>query len=153
MSKNFFKNIAPGTITLGPINFDLFSSNSKGGMVLFCRSGYEINERHIEVLDTRENLYFIKESDHDSYISYTFTNLRKIVNNPDIRIKDKSEILYQIGKHSIKTLLSEPDNREVFKRSEKVIDYYVDFIISSPDAAASMFALSALDAYSVCTKF
>jgi HD-GYP domain-containing protein (c-di-GMP phosphodiesterase class II) len=147
MDKQYLCGISPKTIELGPISFDLFTPSPRGGMMLFCRAGFEIVDRHKAILDRLDRPFYIKSGDKEAYADYAFDRLETIISDPRIRVKDKAEVLHQVGLRSVKQLMASPEEKKVIKQSEKVVTNYVNLILSSPDAASNLFALSSLDAY------
>lgn len=147
MNKQLLTAISPATIELGPINFDLFTPHNSGRLILFCRKGFEISERHMAILANVARPFYISGADAAAYVEYTFERLERIINNPEVRVSDKAEILHQVGKRCVGRLLKNPTNPQLAQESGRVVGHYVDLILNSPEAAANMFALSSLDAY------
>lgn len=116
-------------------------------MILFCKSGFEINDKHIGILKNVGRPMYIKSSDKGAYLDYTIQRLDKIIENPSIRIKDKAEIMHEVGKRSVHKLLQNPQDRKIVVQTTKTVDHFVDLILSSNEAASNIFSLSSYDAY------
>lgn len=157
MSKQYMTPVAAGSIELGPIQFNIYATDSRGCLVLFCRAGYEITPRLKEIMRKSKRVLYISSQDVDSYYDYAFERVERIVANQEIRVQDKAEILHGVGKRTVKLLLENPRSGQSVDRSKRVVTNYVDLILKSPEAASHLFALSAADAYTfshsvnVCT--
>lgn len=147
MQNQYLTAITPGSVELGPIPFDLYTKNTAGKMILFCRAGFEITPRQIGILHGVSRPFFIKSSDADAYADYAFTRLESIIGDTRMRISEKAEILHKVGKRSIRKLLEDPQSPAAVKQSEVVIGQYVELLLTSREAAPNLFALSAMDAY------
>ena len=156
VNKQYLASIAPASVELGPIPFDLYTPLGNR-MVLFCRAGFSITEHHKEILERIDRPFYIRSDDMADYVDYTFERLERIVSSPDIRASDKAEIVHRVGKRAVHKLMENPRSGEVIMDSKKVVENYVELILRSTEAASHLFALSALDSYifshsvNVCT--
>jgi putative nucleotidyltransferase with HDIG domain len=147
MSTQTLIPVAAASIERGPIPFELYTSGTNGRLVLFARPGLEITDHHLELLKASGRTYFIRTGDFAAYTEYAFNKLGSIVKNPNIRVEDKTRILHEVGKRSVKKLLDDPMSDESHQEASTVIEHYVSILIDTPDAAPNLFALSAMDAY------
>jgi HD-GYP domain-containing protein (c-di-GMP phosphodiesterase class II) len=139
--------IAAGSIELGTIPFNLYAPDHKGRLVLFCKSGHPITEKHFEVLGCRDRGFYIGGDDYEAYLDYAHKRLDKIIKDPEIRISDKANITHGIAKRTVRKLLDNPSNAVSLQESNKVVDTFRDLILFSPEAASSLFNFSSLDPY------
>jgi len=156
-NKQFMIDIAAGSIELGPLPFDLYAPDHSGRLVLFCREGYPITERHMDVLSRRDRNFYICSDDQGAYVEYAAKRIGSIISDPSIRVSDKASIVHSVGKRTVRNLLDSPRSGQRLDQSDNVVSNYVDLILSSPDAAGDLFALTSHDSYSfshainVCT--
>jgi len=157
LSKQYMSTIAAGSIELGPLPFDLYSPDKDGWLILFCRKGFSITEKHMELLSRRDRRFYIPSSSREAYIEYASERLERIISSPTIRSSDKAKIVYGVGRRVVEQLMNDPRSGETIKRSKRYVENQVAMIFSSPEAAANMFAISAYDSYTfshsvnVCT--
>lgn len=141
------KQIPAKTIAPGPVSFDLYFKNERGELVLFCKSGYEITPGHKKILETADRTFYVKIEDHKAFLDYSMKRLSSIINDPDIRVKEKVQLLHAAGLRCAEKLFEDPRNGKVAKQSEKIIFGYIDLILDSTEAVAHLFAISSLDNY------
>jgi len=157
MAKGHFTIIAAGSIDSGPVPFDIYTKNKHDQMILYLRKGLSYTEDRKEILRTLGRTFYITHEDHNAYLDYASERLDRIIKNPSIRVSDKARIVYGVGRRVVEQLMSDPRSGETIKRSKRYVENQVAMIFSSPEAASSMFAISAFDSYTfshsvnVCT--
>lgn len=157
MQKQYMRVIAAESVELGPIPFDLYAQGPDGRPVLFCRAGYPVTSTHKKRLKQSTRIFYIGADDESTYLDYAFERIEKIVANPEIRLDDKSKIVHEVGRRTVHRLLENPRSGANVADSRRVVDNYIELVIRSPEAAANLFALSSIDAYTfshslnVCT--
>lgn len=156
MEKQFLTVIAPGSISKGPIPFDLYTPLG-GRLILFCRAGFSITDHHKQILDRVGRPFYISSDQMDSYVDYTFEKIEEIIASSEIRACDKAQIVHRVGKRTVHKLMDNPRSGRIVGQTGRVVENYVELILGSDEAASHLFALSALDAYifshsvNVCT--
>lgn len=149
-------SIAANSIELGPIPFNLYAPE-RGRLILFCRSGFPITERHQKLLKSSARVFYVGNDEMDSYLDYAFERLERIIGHPDIQVSDKSKIVHGVGKRTVKRLMEDPRSGEVITHSKKVVESYIELVLQSKEAAGHLLALSSTDSYTfshsinVCT--
>jgi putative nucleotidyltransferase with HDIG domain len=139
--------VAPETIELGPLSFDLYAAAEKEQPVLFCRCGYEITPHHKEILETANLSYFIKRDEEEAYADYAFEHLGMIVRDDRLTLDERTEILHHVGLRVVKQFMHDPANKIAFRKAETVVEHYMDMVLHSSRAAANLFALTSQDPY------
>jgi hypothetical protein len=78
VSKQYMTPVAAGSIELGPVQFNIYATDTRGCLVLFCRAGYEITPRLKEIMRTTSRVLYISGQDMDSYYDYAFERVESI---------------------------------------------------------------------------
>ena len=90
---------------------------------------------------------YIDSSDEDQYRDYIEHNLDKIVADESMESQKKAEIVYSSTTHLIKRLLESPWMHDGIRRSEKVVESTVGFILRDETAFKSFLAVRSYDYY------
>ena len=149
--------VAAGSIELGLIPFNLFVPTKRGRLVLFCRAGFPVTEKHMFILRNNDRSIYISGDDYESYIGYASKRIREIIDDRRIRVDDKAGIVHGIARRAIKKVLEKPQSKESIGEAREVVDVFLDLIRLSPEAAGHLLALSSLNPYefshsiNVCT--
>ena len=157
MTTKLFTTVASASVEVGPIPFDIYTKDRNQRLVLFCRSGYPITPARKKILKEADKTFYISTDDMDNYLDYAFDRIERIVKSPELRTDEKSQIVYSVGKRIVKQLLDEPRSGQVMARSKQFVESHTRLVLSSPNAASHMFALSSVDSYTyshsinVCT--
>jgi HD-GYP domain-containing protein (c-di-GMP phosphodiesterase class II) len=149
LSKIVLTTISGGSMELGDIPFNLYAKGNTGGMVLFCRSGFAITQRHMEALRRSDRVFYISSADVDNYLDYAFDRIEKIVGSETIPAGEKARIVRGVGKRLVRKLLDDPRSGETVDHSGRFVDSQIELVLGSPDAAVHLFALSSADPYSL----
>jgi putative nucleotidyltransferase with HDIG domain len=139
------------------IDFDLFMK-VRNKLVLYRNKNLTITGDDIEKLKSNkvETLY-IKKTDRKKYREYVEKNLEKIIKDPNIDTKVKASYLYESAVNVVEDVFNHPRSGETIKRSKKIVNHTVDFILSGPDAFVNLLQIRAHDYYTfthsvnVCT--
>ncbi len=130
----------------------------KNRLVLYRDQNIVITGKDIENLKANgvENLY-IKKEDRKKYREYLEKNLEGILKNPEVDLSVKATYLYESAVNVVEDIFKHPKRGEIIKRSKKVVNHTVDFILSGPDAFVNLLQIRAHDYYTfthsvnVCT--
>jgi len=90
---------------------------------------------------------YVESSDHDNYREYIEANLDKILADDSIGLQKKTEIVYSSAAHLIKRLLESPWMHDGIRRTGKLVENTVDFILRDPAAFNSFLAVRSHDYY------
>lgn len=139
------------------VNFNLYIK-VKNRLVLYRDQNIVITGKDIENLKANgvENLY-IKKEDRKKYREYLEKNLEGILKNPEVDLSVKATYLYESAVNVVEDIFKHPKRGEIIKRSKKVVNHTVDFILSGPDAFVNLLQIRAHDYYTfthsvnVCT--
>ena len=149
--------VAAGSIELGLIPFNLFVPTKRGRLVLFCRAGFPVTEKHLFILRNNDRSIYISGDDYEVYIGYASKRIKEIIDDRRIRVADKAGIVHGIARRAIKKVLEKPHSEESVGQAKEVVDVFIDLIKTSPEAAGHLLALSSLNPYefshsiNVCT--
>jgi putative nucleotidyltransferase with HDIG domain len=147
LAQRFARTISADSIEAGVVPFDLYATDRDNRLVLFCRAGFEITDRHKEMLKGTDRIFYISSDDLDRYYDYAFERIGRIINNWRISDEEKAKIVHGVGKRAVRRLLSEPRNSEAIHHSQRFIESHAALILSSANAAGSLFAISSTDSY------
>lgn len=139
--------IAPGSIELGIIPFDLYTTDQRGHLVLFCRTGYQITEHRLEILRSQERLFYIDGSELDHYLDYAKARIAMIASSTSIPLGDKVRIVHGAGRRTVADLLKHPASKEILDASTAFIESHARILSVSSEALIRMFLLSSSDHY------
>ena len=139
------------------VDFDLFMK-VKNKLVLYRNKNLTITSEDINKLkDNKVEVLYIKKSDKKKYREYIEKNLEKILENPEIDTKIKASYLYESAVNVVEDVFKHPRSGETIKRSKKIVNHTVDFVLSGPDAFINLLQIRAHDYYTfthsvnVCT--
>jgi HD-GYP domain-containing protein (c-di-GMP phosphodiesterase class II) len=149
MRSRTLRSIAPGSIELGSITFNLYASDSRGGAVLFCRQGFEITQKHKEVLQRSGRVFYVSDDSIDLYFDYAFERIDRIVAAEEIRDHEKAQIIRGVGMKILKDMMQDPRSKPALERSRKYVTTKVHLILNSPEVTNHLFALSAVEGYAL----
>ncbi len=139
------------------VNFNLYMK-VKNRLVLYRDKNIVITGKDIENLKANgvESLY-IKKEDRKKYREYLEKNLEGILKNPEVELSVKATYLYESAVNVVEDIFKHPKRGEIIKRSKKIVNHTVDFILSGPDAFVNLLQIRAHDYYTfthsvnVCT--
>jgi putative nucleotidyltransferase with HDIG domain len=141
--------VTGATIELGPIPFDLYAGDSRGGVLLFCRRGFEITPRHKDALDRSGRIFYVANDSMDLYFDYAFDRLARIVESLDIRPIEKARIMRGVGMRIVRRLMEDPRSSDAMERGGKFIEAQVELILGSREVTNHLFALAAAAGYTL----
>jgi HD-GYP domain-containing protein (c-di-GMP phosphodiesterase class II) len=149
MTGRTLRSIAPGSIELGSITFNLYASDARGGAVLFCRQGFEITQRHKEVLQRSGRVFYVSDDSMDLYFDYAFERIDRIIAGKEVRDQDKAQIVRGVGMKILKDMMQDPRSKTALKRSGEYVTTKVQLVLHSPEVTNHLFALSAVEGYAL----
>jgi putative nucleotidyltransferase with HDIG domain len=99
------------------------------------------------LLDHEVKEVYIDSGDEDNYREYIEANLGEILADDTIKMEKKTEIVYSSATHLIKQLMDSPWVREGVRRTGKLVENTVDFILRDSAAFKSFLAVRSHDYY------
>jgi putative nucleotidyltransferase with HDIG domain len=99
------------------------------------------------LLENEVKQIYINSSDEENYQDYIEANLDKILSDDGIELEKKTEIVYSSATHLIKRLLDSPWMRDGVRRTGKLVENTVDFILRDQAAFSSFLAVRSHDYY------
>ena len=146
---HYATKIAPATIDDGPIPFDLYATDFRDHIVLFCRAGFKITARHQRLLKDANRVFYISSRDLPKYYYYTSDRIEMVLNHPMIGTPEKVKILQGVERVIVRMLLDDPDNSEVFDRAGRTIECHVELVLRHPEVSDSLFEIAGEDSYTL----
>jgi len=137
-----FTSISPDSIVLGSIPFNLYASAAGGRLVLFCRAGLEITERHKEMLARMARQLYISSAEIEPYLGYASEQTVKQLASSSLSPAKKANIVTGVGSVIMQALLKDPRSGEIDSHSERYVDLMVELVLNSPSARDHLFVLS-----------
>lgn len=134
---------------MGPIPFDLYASDTKGGVVLFCRRDFDITERHKELLDRSSRVFYVNSDNLDLYFDYAFDRLDRIVESEKVRVHEKAQIVRGVGMRVVDKMMEDPRSSAAMEDGGRFVTTKVKLILDAPEVTNHLFALSAVEGYAL----
>jgi HD-GYP domain-containing protein (c-di-GMP phosphodiesterase class II) len=141
--------VSGSSIELGPIPFNLYARDNQGRMVLFCKTGFPITERHRGILISRRGIFYVSNEELDAFHDYNLERLEKVIANDHIELGEKVEIVHGVGKRIVTKLLQDPRSGRAISHSGKFINTVIDMIFNFPDITDKLLSFGATDTYSL----
>lgn len=137
---NYAVIVSPETIDFGPIPFDLYATNHRNYIVLFCRAGFHLTARHEKVLRGGSRHFYISHRDLDHYFDYIAQRIERILENPRITSVEKVRLLQGVERRIVRQLLVDPCSRLVVEQAKRIIRCHVELVLRRPELATELFA-------------
>jgi HD-GYP domain-containing protein (c-di-GMP phosphodiesterase class II) len=132
--------VTAATIQMGPIPFTLYASDGASKVVLFCRAGFPITERHKVILERADRRFYIGSDEVGLYHDYALTNIERIVADSRLNQDAKTKLIKNIGRRIIGRLYSEPRSEQAMRQSGDFVETYISLILDSQVAVNNLFA-------------
>jgi HD-GYP domain-containing protein (c-di-GMP phosphodiesterase class II) len=136
--------ISPSSIDVGPIPFDLFVQR-ENTLILFCRSGLPITEKHIKTLERRTNPFYVKKKQWVSYVEYAEESLPLILVDSDIDTSYRSEVMHALSLKHLDAVLYAEEPEKALDGLRDLADSYIDYLYDTPEGAIHLFKRSEAD--------
>ena len=138
-------------------DFDLYVS-SGGEYVLYRGANQPFTEKTLHALleNNIRQLYVPVEWQHN-YQRYVESNIRTIIDNPDIDEITRANIVYENAKWLVSDILNNPTLRENIERGQAVVESTVYYVLKGQKAFHSLLKVMSFDYYTyshcvnVCT--
>ncbi len=140
----FFK-VRIHTITpLKPLSFDLFIKVG-AQRVLYLRAGDYLTKEKIAGLEARDSggHFMVQEKDRKSYKSYVHDHMT----SNDLNTKDKAFLLRESSMTLVEEIFENPDVHQALNQARPIIQDFVGFMQSEPEAMQHLISLSGHDFY------
>lgn len=126
-----------------PVPFDLFVSVG-GKFIHYLRAGDKLAAAKIEKFErTAPDQFFIKIEDREKYKKY----VRDHMNSSHLRPEEKAVMLRESSMALVEELFESPDIEKALNESKLIINEFISFMDSNPDAMAHLIGLSSHDFY------
>ncbi len=139
------------------LDFDLYVRQGQK-LVLYRGSNMPFTEEtRSKLLDNNVSKLFISADERHSYQKYVETNIKEILADESVNENAKAGIAYDCAKLLIKDVLSNPTLGENIKRSQKMVEATVSYILKGPKAFQNLLQVMSFDYFTythsvnVCT--
>lgn len=125
-------------------SFDIFVLIN-GQFVHYLKAGDKISELKIDTLHSRDNgnSFFVMNSQKQEYRDW----VRDEMNSDDLNPFEKSKILRESSVALMEDLFENPDVNTALDESRPIIQNFIDFMETAPEAMGYMISLSGHDFY------
>jgi len=116
--------------------------------VLYCSGTNVVKSDKIEDLQNHQvkNL-FVRKEDKKIYLKYVESNLKHIINDGRVDIKEKAYIVYDVAKNIMEDVFEDPRSGEQVERSKTWVSNTINFIIRSKGSFSGMMGIISYDYY------
>jgi len=149
MSDSTLVRIAAHSIESGDIPFNLYASDNQFGVVLFCKSGFAISDKHKESLWESGRHFYVGSNEMLAYHDYAIKRLPETLNNSAHTTAKKIELITSLTNITITNMFKDPRSSQAMNASRDFVKSYLDLVISSSVAIENLFALSTTSSYSL----
>jgi putative nucleotidyltransferase with HDIG domain len=127
------------------LEFDLYIL-SEGRYTLYRSKRLSFTEKARRTLvENGVRSLYVPSSDRHHYEKYVESNLTSILNDSSIEETTKAGIFYDSAKYLVEEVLNNPTHGENIKRSQKMVESTVSFVLSRRDAFRSLLNVMATD--------
>ena len=141
------------SIALGPVPFNLYSLDSGGSMVLFCRAGYEITPQQKEMLGQAGRVFYVTSDERPTYLDYATERVDEVLANPSIDKGEKVEFMKSVGKRAVERFLDDPRSGREVERTGSFVSSYVDLVLDFPGVKTDLFTVASYGLYLLSHSF
>lgn len=129
--------------------FDLFLFPPSGqAPVLYRERNLPFTEpARRRLADSRVERLYVPSEDAATCEQYVEDNLSLILNNDEINIHQRSEILYASAKTLLKRIFEDPDLPATVKRSKQLVENTIEFVFAEPTAFENLLQVTSFDYY------
>lgn len=128
------------------LKFDLYRNDYASHMSLYLQSNTVIDEEHKKFLMEIERLYVYKEQKSE-YETFIEKRLQDTVENEEISLDDKRDIIYTSTAELTNSLYENPDALENVQRSKNIVEPIIQSIIYDDKAIKSFIKIIEYDYY------
>ncbi len=116
------------------LNFDLFVKLNRQ-MVLFRSADLPFNDQtRQKLIESGLKKLYVNATSRGEYQKYMEGNLGQVLSSPEISEESKAEILYEASAALIQDVLAEPTRGENIKRSKKVVEHTISYLLNGRTA-------------------
>ena len=136
------------------INAQLYIKVGSDHYVKYRDTSLEFDEKIRRRLEERDQTHlYVQADDTKSLSSYLESNLKSALENENLELKEKAEVLYETTIYLVRELLADPRSKELVRQSKRLVESTVQFILSDRSIFRHLIDLSKVDyyTYSHCT--
>jgi len=129
------------------LNFDLYIYTGTE-LVLYRSAALPFTHESLRKLEENNvTEIYIKSDSKQAYQRYVEEALPEIMTDPALEEEKKASILYETSKALVKEVLSNPTYPENIKRSQKMVDNTISYILKGREAFVSLMKITSFNYY------
>lgn len=131
------------------VDFDLYIQHDpRRAPVLYRDKNLSFTESDKQRLnDNAVTQLFVPAEQEVAYYHYVESNLSSILADPNIRMNERSEVLYHSAMHLVRDLLEDPRSKSLLPRSKSMVQHSVGFIFNQEKALQHLIKVTSYDYY------
>ena len=144
LNSSFFRVRISTLIPEKPTNFDLFLKVGNQH-VMYLRAGDKLDQEKINQLNVRDNSghFLVKNEDRLAYKKY----IHEQINSNQFDVAKKASLLRESSITLVEELFENPDVGQALENAKPIVNEFVQFMKSSPEAMGHLISLSGHDFY------
>lgn len=116
--------------------------------VLYCNSESALYEHKIKELKNKQiNYLFIKQCEETLYLRHRESHLKRIIHDPSLDTKTKSEMVYNVAKSIMLDIFNDPRAGDNVERSKNWVSSTVEYVLNNKEASSTMLNMVSYDYY------
>ncbi len=134
----------------GILPFDVYtalSSETQKKPVLLVGKNHLLNDIKQVIADKNFSSLLIKKSDHIDFLRFAESNQGNIIENFNIPLEEKSNLLYECAKNTVKEVFQRPRLEKNIQRTINIADKIIKFILHDNQAVLSLLNLGSTHYY------
>lgn len=143
--------IRPASLRLGTVaDFNIYIRTSRGDRpVLYAQRGVEFTVESRRRLAEQEGaLLYIQREDAPAYRQYLEITLQDTLDDPEVPIQEKREILYLSAQSVLKDVFENPETPGMGERTHDLVEGTIGFLFSDQSALRHLITSAARDYHS-----
>ena len=128
------------------LKFNIYHKHEKSNMSLFLQS-YNVIDPDVKSKLSEVEEIFAKKSDKEKYDSFLETNIQDILQDRNLSIDEKTDIIYESSSDLTQSLYSNPNALKNAKRSESIVAPVLESILYHNNTVSSYMKIIEYDYY------
>ncbi|MDY6864244.1 MAG: HD domain-containing protein, partial [Thermodesulfobacteriota bacterium] len=100
-----------------------------------------------KLIENKISTIFVRNDEKNLFYRYVENYLNDIINDPEIPLSEKSGIIYDTSKHLMEDVIKNPRSGIHIKRSQELVNNYLDYILNNAGAFHSLIKITSYDYY------
>ncbi|HPO14134.1 MAG TPA: HD-GYP domain-containing protein [Candidatus Hydrogenedentes bacterium] len=131
------------------VDFDLYIQNDpKRPPVLYRNKNLAFTESDKQRLgENAVTQLFVPSEQEVAYFHYVEANLSAILSDANVKMDERSEVLYNSAMHLVQELLDDPRSKSLLPRSKSMVQHSAGFIFNQEKALQHLIKVTSYDYY------